>query len=338
MINNFSEYLNSGILPLQKATSDIQKKYILAFQKASMVSSTVAAAGGRMQTNSTYRDTMQQNFILRLVGVPALAVLISLFLFYPAQAHSHDYLTISGCSISDVGYLKALAREYERRTGVKVFVRGGGSVVGSEDLKSGKVDLAASCMVPDSHDSGEIVCVQVAWDALVFIVHPSNPLDNISLDTVRSIYAGKITNWSQLHGAPARIKVFISRTKTGLSGVEASTKALVLNGKDPVESPNTFFAASSGIVEQLVEETPAGFATTGITSARKRNVKLLKVNGVAPTNKAIIQNRYPLKRPLYLLVPASSGPEVKRFVDFVLSREGQQFLKSQNVISLRDIK
>lgn len=291
-----------------------------------------------MQSNSKHSETMKQNFVLRVIGVPALTVLISLFLLYPSKAHSHDYLTISGCSISNIGYLTELAKEYERRTGVKVFVRGGGSVVGSEDLKSGKVDLAASCRAPDPSGSGEIASVQVAWDALVFIVHQSNPLDNISLDTVRSIYAGRITNWSQLHGAPAPLKVFISRAQKGLSGVEASTKALVLNGKDPVESPNTFFAASSGIVEQLVEETPGGFAATGITSARKRNVKLLKVDGVAPTNKTIIQNRYPLKRPLYLLVPASAKPEIKRFVDFVLSREGQQFIRSQNVISLLDIK
>ena len=88
----------------------------------------------------------------------------------------------------------------------------------------------------------------------------------------------------------------------------------------------------------MVEETREGFATTGITSARKRSVKILKVNGIAPTNKAIIQNRYPLKRPLYLLIPKSAKPAVKRFVDFTLSREGQQFLRSLNVISLLDVK
>jgi len=88
----------------------------------------------------------------------------------------------------------------------------------------------------------------------------------------------------------------------------------------------------------MVEETREGFATTGITSARKRSVKILKVNGIAPTNKAIIQNRYPLKRPLYLLIPKSAKPAVKRFVDFTLSREGQQFIRSLNVISLLDVK
>lgn len=285
------------------------------------------------------RITEMSKFIREKICPPALVTVLSFFLFYPlTKAYSEEYLTASGCSVSNVGYLTDLAREYELRTGVKIFVRGGGSVVGIEDLRSGKVDFAAACRSKDANDPGDIAFVQVAWDALAFIVHTSNPVDNISLDDVRSVYAGKITDWKQLGGHAGPLKVFISRARTGLSGVEASTRQLVLKGIEPVESPGTLFMASSGIVEQMVEETHEGFATTGITSARKRKVKILKVNGVSPTNKAIIRNLYPLKRPLYLLVPKSAKPEVKRFVAFTLSREGQRFLRSLNVISLLDVK
>lgn len=291
-----------------------------------------------MQAPCAHRTTLKKpaGFLIS-TGSPALIVVL-LLLFTPSNAHPSDYLSISGCSVSNVGYLTELAKEYERRTGVKVFVRGGGSVVGIEDLRSGKVDLAASCKAKEAADPGDIVYVQVAWDALAFIVHKSNPVDNITLDEVRAIYAAKIDNWNRLGGPPAPIKVFLSETKKGLSGVEASLKNMVLAGADPVKSPNTLFAASAGIVEQMVAETPAGFATTGVTSARKRNVKILKVNGVMPTNKAIIGNRYPFRRPLFLLVPQAAGPEAKRFVDFALSRDGQKFIRSQNVISLQDVK
>ncbi len=274
--------------------------------------------------------------VLKLILSLVLALIPPLL--FPSPSHSADYLTASGCSISNVGYLTALADEYERRTGVKIFVRGGGSVVGVEDLKSGKVDFAASCRPKAAGDPEDVTFVQVAWDALAFIVHKSNPLENISLDEVRAIYAGKVTNWKQLKGRDAPIKIFVSRTKKGLSGVEASTKHLVLKGKEPAETPNTLFVASSGIVEQMVEENPDGFAATGITSARKRNVKILTVNGVAPTNQAIIQNRYPLKRPLFLLLPKNPKREVQKFVYFALSKEGQQFIRSLNVVSVLDIK
>jgi phosphate transport system substrate-binding protein len=259
----------------------------------------------------------------------------ALFTVDPARA---EYLTASGCSVSNVGYLTELAREYERLTGIKVYVRGGGTLVGIEDLRGGKVDFAASCRQRTNDDPKDIQFVQVAWDALVFISHKTNPITNISLDDVRAIYDGRITNWKQITGIDARIKVFISRARKGLSGVEWSTKEMVLKGKDPVETPHTVSLASTAIVEQMVEDTPEGFATTGFSSARKRDVKILKVNGVAPTQKNIINGRYPLKRPLFILLPQKPKPETKKFLDFVLSKAGQRFISSQGVVSLLDIQ
>lgn len=255
----------------------------------------------------------------------------------PHEAHPADFLTASGCSVSNVGYLTDLAAEYERRTGVKVFVRGGGSAVGIEDLRNGKVDFAASCRSRQEGDPEDVTFTQVAWDALVFIVHPSNPLENISLDAVRSIYAGRTTNWKQLKGRDAPVRVFISRATKGLSGVESSLRKLVLKDREIVKTPSTYFLASTGIVEQMVAETPEWFAATGFSSARKRPVKMLKVDGVPPTTAAIIRNRYPLKRPLFILTPGNPKEEVKRFVDFALSREGQQYIRSLNVVTLQDV-
>lgn len=259
-----------------------------------------------------------------------------LFLHFisPSEVFSADYLTASGCSVSNTGYLTDLANEYERRTGTRIYVRGGGSVVGIEDLRSGRVDFAAACRGRHADDPSDVQFIQVAWDALVFIVHNSNPVENISMESVREIYSGKITNWKTLKGGNSHIKVFLSRPKKGLSGVEASIKAMVLKGENPVETPNTFSVASSGIVEQMVEDTPEGFATSGFTSARKRAVRMLKIGGIYPTVRNIINDRYPLKRPLYILVPKQSKPGVRRFVDFVLGREGQRFLGSLGVVPL----
>jgi phosphate transport system substrate-binding protein len=266
-------------------------------------------------------------------------VVFLLLLFSPDGSYAAaDHLTASGCSVSNVGYLTDLAKEYERRTGIKVLVRGGGSAVGIADLRSATVDFAASCRSRSAGDPEDVTFIQVAWDALVFIVHPSNSLTSLSLENVRDIYAGRITNWRQLKGANSPIKVFISRARQGLSGVEASTNALVLNGREPVETPNTLFLASTAIVEQMVETTPEGFATTGYTSARKRKVKMLKIDGVAPSVGNIVQQRYPLKRPLYILLPKHPKPAARQFVDFVLSKDGQQYLRSLNVVSLQDVR
>jgi phosphate transport system substrate-binding protein len=264
-------------------------------------------------------------------------IALSMFFFGAPAVHSES-ITGSGCSVSNVGYLQELAKEYERQTGVKVLVRGGGTVVGIEDVRTGKVDFAAACRKKSADDPADIDFIQVAWDALAFIVHKSNPVNDISLEEVRAIYAGKTTNWKQLRGKDAPIKVFFSKTKKGLSGVEGATRELVLKEKAVVETPHTLFLASTAIVEQMVEDTPEGFATTGFSSARKRDIKMLKVNGVSPDKKNITTNKYPLKRPLFLLVPHRAVPAVKKFVDFALSAKGQKFISSQGVVSLTDVQ
>ncbi len=244
----------------------------------------------------------------------------------------------SGCSISNMGYLSAIAQEYEKRTGVKVLVRGGGTVIGIEDLRTGKVDFAASCREKTAADPDDIEFIQVAWDALVFIVNKSNPVSGISKDDVRSLYEGKITNWKELKGKDMPIKIFLSRSGKGMSGIDNSIRKRGLFGDESRKNPNTLLLASSALVEQMVEKTPEGFATSGFSSARKRDVKMLKLNGIYPDKTNIISGKYPLIRPLFILIPKGPSPEVKKFVDFVLSKEGQQFISSQGVVSLLDIK
>jgi len=249
-----------------------------------------------------------------------------------------DPLVASGCSVSNVGYLTDLAKDYERLTGQSILVRGGGSVLGLEELRSGKTDFAASCRGRQSGDPDDVEFIPAAWDALVFIVHPSNPLTSITLGEVQGIYQGLIRDWGRLKGPAGPIDLLISRPQKGLSGVEGSTKTLVLAGKEPVATSGTTTLASTGIVEQIVEKSPAAFATTGFSSARKRQVKMLALNRVAPTKENIIAKKYPFARPLYLVVPRTAKPEVREFVDFVLGRKGQELISSYGIVSLFDMR
>ncbi len=274
--------------------------------------------------------------LLTASAILLVAGLATVVFYIPGVAA--ERITGSGCSVSVTGYLTDLAKEYDRRTGIKVLVRAGGAAVGIDDLRNGTVDFAASCRAREAGDPPDIEFVQVAWDALVVIVHPSNPVDSISPQEIRDVYGLKITNWSQLGGKDMPIKLLISRAKKGLSGVESSTRALILQGKEPVAGPGVLFLASTGIVEQMVEETPAGFAVTGFTSAQRRSVKMLNVNGVRPTTQSIISGTYPFRRPLFILLPRNPRPEAKKFLEFILSAEGQRFIRSRNVVALRDVK
>lgn len=256
----------------------------------------------------------------------------------PVDASGVESLKASGCSVSVLGYLNELAKQYERKTGVSVFVRSGGSVLGLEELKTGAVDFAASCRGAIPDDPEGIEFIQVAWDALVFIVHPSNPVDTITIEQARGINFGSIRRWTELGGRDAAIKLFLSRPRKGLSGVESTTRSLILGNKRPHETSDTTAVASTGIVEQMVEKTPDGFAVTGYSSAIRRKVKMLKVSGVAPNKQTIAAGKYPFRRPLYFVVAKSQSEELKKFVDYALSAEGQEFIGSLGIITLKEVK
>ncbi|MBI5847729.1 MAG: substrate-binding domain-containing protein [Nitrospirae bacterium] len=272
----------------------------------------------------------------RIVIVLVLLILVPLS--FSSNASAVESLSASGCSVSNVGYLTALAKEYEKLSGTMMFVRGGGSIVGLRDLHQGKIDYAASCQSKQADDPEDFEFITVSWDALVFIVHKSNPLNTITPQQVKDIYEGKIINWKQLGGQDMKIISFISSTE-GMGGIGESLSKFILNGNRPTKQANSSLQASSvAIWEQLVERTPEGFASTGFGSSRKRDVKLLMVNGVAPTKATIISDKYPFRRPLYLVTKKNPKPEVRKFIDFALSRKGQALISSYGMPSLADVK
>jgi phosphate transport system substrate-binding protein len=256
----------------------------------------------------------------------------------PDQALASEPITVSGCSVSNVGYLNDLARAYERMTGQKVLVRGGGSIVGLTELGSEKIDLAASCQSYVTSPGADFRFIPVCWDALVFIVNKANPLTSITPGQVKDIYEGRITTWKQLGGNNLKLVSYIS-TPEGFGGIGEALEKYILNGRRPRMQANSSMQASSvSIWEQWVERNPGGFASSGFGSARKRNVRMLAVNGVAPTKKNIISGKYPYKRYLYLVITKDAKPEVRKFVDFALSRKGQALISSYGMPSLAEIR
>ena len=263
------------------------------------------------------------------------------FLIFPPASPgggSETSIVGSGCSVSVPGYLAELSKAYERETGVKIMVLGGGSVRGLTDLKEGRTDFAASCQSKSPADPKDFEFITASWDALVFIVHKSNPVNSVTSDDVRKIYEGSINNWKQLGGHDRNLISIISTT-VGMGGVGEALDKYILQGQVLKQQKNSSMQASSTTIwEQLVEDMPEAFASDGFGSARKRNVKMLKVNGVAPTKENIVSGKYPFRRPLYVVVKKNPKPEVRRFVEFILSKKGQKMISTCGMPSLSDLR
>lgn len=271
---------------------------------------------------------------IRLVYTPILSFLL-VFSAYTAQA-SED-LNWVGCGISKKAYVTSLAKLFEEKTGIHINIQGGGATKGIREVVSQKADLGGSCRYFLPHDPREagVGLEPVAWDALVIIVNIENPVSSISLQDVKNLFNGKIKNWKQLGGDDAPVEVFVRKSKN--SGVGRTLRINVFADFDKKLYSTKQFK-SSGPLEKGIIANKNAIAVTGISSARLRDVKILKLDGVAPSVANVKAGKYKIYRPLYITYnPASPRLEdVKKFIKFSHSKEGRQAMKKNGVVPYKE--
>lgn len=274
----------------------------------------------------------------RTVGayVLGIAVLALQAFPLPSQAAEPDLLWV-GCGITKKGFMTELAKAYEAKTGVKIDLQGGGATKGIRDTGLGKSDLGGACRVAlEGHEEEmKVTQIPLAWDALVIITNKDNPIKNISLHQLRQIYLGNITNWKELGGHDARIELYVRKGK--LSGVGRTLRELVFADYNQDFTSTAKVVSSSGPLEQAVEQNLNAMATTGVSSARKRNVNILSLAGKEPSYDNIKNGEYLLYRPLYLVVnKRNDDPRVKDFIRFAQSREGKEVIRKAGSVPYTD--
>ena len=238
----------------------------------------------------------------------------------------------AGCGISKKAFMTELAKAYTKKTGVTVKLSGGGATKGIRNAAKGAIDIGGSCRVSLERDERERDAFQipVAWDALVAFVHKDNPVDSVTFKQLNQIYLGKITNWKQLGGKNAPIELYVRRGK--MSGVGRTLRELVFANYNQ-EFKATYVVKSSGPVEKGVVKNINGLGVSGISSAKKRNLKLLQLDGKAPTYENIKNGSYALYRPLYLVIKrGNKTPLIRNFIKYALSKEGQAIIRKQGTV------
>lgn len=273
--------------------------------------------------------TTTVNVALILLLLPSHAAL---------AAQSDKRLVWAGCGITKKAFMAQLARAYTQKTGISIKLEGGGATRGIRDTVAAKVDMGGSCRMPlPSSNRSELFAqlYPVAWDALAVIVHKSNPLSNLTTAQIKSIYEGKIRNWHQLGLNNAPIHLYIRRGK--ISGVGYAIRQYIFrdSNKEFVTKAQ-YVMRSSGPLEQAVEKDPLAIAITGISSARKRQVKILSVDNKSPTYENVKNGKYVWYRPLYLVTRPGASIAVKNFVRFALSKQGRTILRKNGTVPYQD--
>lgn len=221
-------------------------------------------------------------------------------------------------------------------------VQGGGSGTGIAAIIDNTADIAGSSRYMKLEEFQKAVANgvmpyiwEVAIDALSIVVHPSNPISQISHEDLRRIYLGEVTNWSDLGGSDQTIVVVSRDTSSGTYG---TFKELVLENKEV--TAGSLFQASSGAVATTVASTPGaiGYVGLGYLQPSLKALLLAKTAAgpfVASSVEAAISLEYPLSRPLFLITNGYPQGEVAQLIKFALSDAGQALVLEAGYAPIR---
>ena len=210
---------------------------------------------------------------------------------------------------------------------VAVYAEGGGSALGIEGLIKGDVSICAASRPLRSEEAQLLVKKQgrlgmrflVAKDAISIFIHPNNPVNTLTMEQLKQIYLGHITNWQQVGGINESIQLYI---RSPNSGTFLYFREHVLND-DPYSTHAITMPTTKSIVNAVADHRNAiGYG--GI--AYGLEIKLCRINDIAPTIANIQNDSYPLIRYLYLYTVDTPKGVTKAFIDWVIS-DGQAIVK-----------
>lgn len=236
----------------------------------------------------------------------------------------HIGVSVAG-STSVQPFLEVLAEKFEKETGIKVNVEGGGSSVGVQSAYNGSSNIGSVSrkLKPGEKGLEEFV---IAKDGIAVIANPSNRLKNLTLEELQAVFSGKITNWRTLGGKDAPITVVVREEG---SGTRAAFLELAMGGK--TFTPNAIVQGATGSVRQTVSSIPGAVGFISMVQV-DRSVKVLSIDGFRPSEEMISSGKYPISRPFLLVTKGKPVRDTKKFIDFVLSVEGQKLLRESGIL------
>ena len=228
---------------------------------------------------------------------------------------------------------EALAGQYA------IDVSGGGSSVGVASIIDGTADIgdhSRAWKMKEIQKAAELEVVPFQWhianDAIAPVVHPSNPIQDLTIEQLKAIYSGEIVNWSELGGNDAPV-VAVGRDSS--SGTFETWEKLVLGGDDP--DPSVLALASNGDVASEVSMNPNAIGYVGIAYITPQ-LKALTVNGQEATLATALNYSYPISRPLFMSTNGFPAPgPVLDVILFVLSDEGQALVQDVGYAPIREL-
>ena len=216
----------------------------------------------------------------------------------------------------------------ERNSGITFTYNPTGSGSGIKAVQEGRCDIGLSSRdLKDEEKASGLTGTVLAYDGIAIIVHPENPVADLSVETIAKIYTGEITNWSEVGGNDAEI-VLIGReagsgTRDGFESITDTEDACQYRQE----------LTSTGDVITTVSQNPGAIGYASVASV-KDTVKAVTVDGVAPTEATIKDGSYVVQRPFVLVTKtdAELSEAAQKFFDYITSADANEIISAAGVV------
>ncbi|MGF0108413.1 phosphate ABC transporter substrate-binding protein [Clostridium sp. SGI.024] len=248
--------------------------------------------------------------------------------------NSKNKETISISGSTSVGPLMGkLAESYEsKNSNISIEINEVGSSAGIKDAINGVSDIGMSSRELKSEEASLLKATTIAYDGIAIITNKNNPIKNITIDEIKDIYTGKITNWNQIQDGEDSPIVVVSREEG--SGTREAFQEIVRYKSEELIS-NAMIANATGAVKQMIigNKNAVGFVSFEYLDDE---VNVVKVENVEPKAELVQSGEYKISRPFLVVNKEGSlSEEGQKFIDFILSEEGQTMVKNNKAIPVK---
>jgi phosphate transport system substrate-binding protein len=183
--------------------------------------------------------------------------------------------------------------------------------------------------------------IKIALDGLAVVVNPANPVSKLTVDQLAGIFTGKISNWKDVGGQDKKIVILSREVNSGTHVYfkEHVLRKMDVNSREEFAPGALMLSSSQAIADEVAGNSAAiGYYGMGYICAKQKAIAVAKDDKseyVNPNIANVISGKYPISRPLFLYTNSEPQGLVKKFVDYTLSKEGQEIVIKTDFVPVK---
>jgi phosphate transport system substrate-binding protein len=249
-----------------------------------------------------------------------------------------DRLVIKGSDTLGAKLVPQLAEQFKaQHSGTTFDIAAEGSTTGIAAIIDGTAEIGMSSRrakpaeVSAASGKGKnLKPTVVAYDGIAVIVNANNPVKALTKKQVEQIFTGDVTDWSAVGGSGGKISIYTRNTS---SGTYSDWKELAMKKRDYAGSSQKM--AGNEQIASEVGKNPNGVGYVGMAYMKASGVKVVPIDGVAPSQQTVLGKTYPYARPTFYYTNGEPNGLAKEFLDFTIGPVGQKIVGQVGFVPIK---